>query len=57
MASVGDGDTYARTSLGTLRGIVSGVVRPDKEAASLAHGIDGVSDEIVEHLADIIFKT
>ena len=58
VASVGDGDTYARTSLRTLSGIVSGVVGPNKEAASsLAHGIDRVSDKIVEHLADIIFKT
>ena len=29
----------------------------DENAASLAHGIDGVGDEIVEDLADIVFKT
>src|SRR6266436_6635575 len=57
VASVGDGNAYARTALRTLGGIVRGVVGADEDAAALAHGIDGVGDEIVEDLADIVFKT
>ena len=56
VASVGDGDPYARTSVRPLRGIVNGVVGTNQEAASLAHRIDGIRDEIVEDLADIVFK-
>src|SRR5260370_23536999 len=57
VASIGDGNAYARTALRILGGIVRGVVGADEDAAALAHGIDGVGDEIVEDLADIVFKT
>ena len=28
----------------------------DDEAASVAHGVDGVGDEVIEDLADIVFE-
>src|SRR5260370_11348302 len=54
VASVGDGDANSRTALRILGGIISGVVSADQETAPLAHGVDGVSDEIVEDLADVV---
>src|SRR5882757_329658 len=56
VASIGDGDADARTTLGVFGRIVNGVMSGNEKAAGLSHGIDWVGDEIVGHLADIVFK-
>ena len=54
MAGVGDGDADAFAT----GGVVGGVVGADDEPASaLTHGVDGVGDEVVEDLADVVFET
>src|SRR4030081_753523 len=57
VASVGDGDAYARMALRVFGGVVRGVMGADEDTASLAHRINCVGNEIVEDLADIVFKT
>ena len=52
VARVGDGDADARA----VGGMVDAVVGADDEAASLAHGVDGVGDDVVEDLADVVFE-
>ena len=37
-------------------GVVGCVVGANDEAAALAHGVDGVGDEVVEDLADVVFE-
>src|SRR5258708_9813776 len=56
VAGVGDGDADAGRAVGVFGGVVGGVVGADEEAASLAHGIDGVGDEVVEDLTDVVFE-
>ena len=56
MAGIGDGDADARAALRILWRIVRSIVSADEETTSLTHGIDGVGEEIVKHLADVVFK-
>ena len=56
VAGVGDGDADAGAALGVVGGVVRGVVGADDEAASLTHGVDGIGDEVVEDLADVVFE-
>ena len=57
VAGVGDGDADAATAFGELGGVVGGVVGADaEEATALAHGVDGVGDEVVEDLTNVVFK-
>ena len=51
MAGVRDGDAHAGAAVH-----VGLFVRADEQTAAHAHGVDGVGDEVVEHLAYIIFK-
>ena len=39
-----------------LGGVIGGVVGANEEASALAHGVDGVGDEVVEDLANVVFK-
>ncbi len=57
MAGIGDGDAKAGTWPSGFGGVASGVVGANSEAAALAHGIDGVGDEVIEDLADVVFET
>src|ERR1700733_329128 len=54
VAGVGDGDADALARLSG--GVVRGVVGADEEAATVAHGVDGVGDKVVEDLADVVFE-
>ena len=59
MAGVGDGDADSADAWaeGAVGGGGGDVVGADEEAASaLAHGVDGVCDEVVEDLADVVFE-
>ena len=57
VAGVGDGDADAATAFGELGGVVGGVVGPDaKEATTLAHGVEGVGDQVIEDLTNVVFK-
>jgi hypothetical protein len=67
VAGVGDGDADAlrlvRRRVGSLHQVVMivrivgvRIVGADDEAAALAHGVDGVGDEVVEDLADVVFE-
>jgi len=56
VTSVGDGDTNAAARLGGVGRVVCRVVGADKEAASLAHGVDRVGDEVIENLANVVLK-
>ena len=56
VSCVGDGDADAVAAL-RVCGIILCVVSADDEAAALAHRVDGVGDKVIEHLADVVFKT
>ena len=56
VAGVGDGDADAFAARRVADRVVCCVVGADDEAAALAHGVDGVGDEVVEDLADVVFK-
>ena len=56
-ASIGDSDANSSPTIRISFRIINGIVRTDEETATtLAHRIDGVRDEVVEHLADVVFK-
>src|SRR5207249_4018183 len=57
MTGVGDGDADAFAWAGSVIAVEGGVVGADKQAASaLAHGVDGVGDEVVEDLANVVLE-
>src|SRR5271156_404238 len=56
VAGVGDGDANAGARLKILGGVVGGVVGANDETTAGAHGVDGVGDEVVEDLADVVFE-
>jgi len=56
VTGVGDGDADAMAAVGVPGGVVRGIVGADEKAASLSHSVDGVGDEVVEDLANIVFE-
>jgi hypothetical protein len=56
-AGVGDCDANSPPPIRVSGGMVEGIVGADEETATtLSHRIDRVGDEVVEHLADVVFK-
>ncbi len=49
-----DADTLAWVF---LCGVIRAFVRTDDEPAALAHGVDRICDQIIEHLTNIVFET
>ncbi len=56
VAGVGDGDADAVACLGMLRSSEWCRVRERVGGRHLTHGVDGVGDEVVEDLADVVFE-
>lgn len=55
-AVAGVADDDADACAGAALRVVGGIVGADEEAAAVAHCIDGVGDEVVEDLANVVFE-
>src|ERR1700760_3566536 len=57
VASIGDGDANAMPGFWIVGGVISGVVSAyDEVATARAHGVYRIGDEIIEHLANVVFE-
>lgn len=57
MTGVGNGDADAAAPQGVFRRVACRIMGThEKATTSLTHGIDGVGDEVVENLADVVFE-
>ena len=55
VAGIGDGDAHAGPFVSARPAQVS-IVRAQQQPAARAHGVDGIRDQVVEHLANVVLE-